>query len=236
MLRGQTGNSNRPAKALFEKVLIADGHESSNMSVRKTLEEFGLANSDYVFYCDDAFMRIANALMNGNPYDLLITNLTFDKDHTPQNITNGTDLIRVVKDLQPDIKILVFSEESKPLVVDQLFKDLAIDAFVRKARRDVTELKLALEAISNNRKYLSTGLRQSIKDTSTYEFRTYDIVLISLLSKGILQKDIPEYLREHEIKPFGLSSVEKRLNHIREALNFTKNEQLVGYCKDIGVI
>lgn len=221
---------------MFEKVLIAEDHESSNISVRKALEDFGIANSDYAYYCDDALVRISNAVKNKEPYDLLVTDLSFEEDHIPQNITNGSDLIRAVKELQPHIKVLVFSAESKPLLIDQLFKELAIDAFVRKARRDVTELKMALEAIGKHRKYLSTGLRQSIKETNSYDFKEYDIVLITLLSKGMLQKDIPNYLAQHQIKPFGLSSVEKRLNYIREALNFTKNEQLVGFCKDIGVI
>ncbi|MES3016776.1 MAG: response regulator [Bacteroidota bacterium] len=221
---------------MFEKVLIAEDHESSNISVRKALEDFGISDSDYAYYCDDALVRLSNAVKNNDPYDLLITDLSFEEDHIPQKVKNGTDLIREVKALQPRIKILVFSAEGKPILIDQLFKDLSIDAFVRKARRDVTELKMALEALSNNRKYLSTGLRQSIKDTNTYEFKEYDIMLIKLLSKGMLQKDIPVYLQQHDIKPFGLSSVEKRLNYIRDALNFTKNEQLVAFCKDIGVI
>ena len=221
---------------MFEKVLIAEDHESSNISVRKALEDYGIADSDYVYYCDDALARISNAVKSGEPYDLLITDLSFEEDHIPQNICSGEELIRAVRDLQPQIKILVFSAEGKPLLIDQLFKVLTIDAFVRKARRDVTELKMALEAIGKNRKYMSTGLRQSIKDTNSYDFKEYDIVLITLLSKGMLQKDIPVYLAEHQIKPLGLSSVEKRLNYIRESLNFTKNEQLVAFCKDIGVI
>jgi two-component system capsular synthesis response regulator RcsB len=221
---------------MFEKVLIAEDHESSNISVRKALEDCGVANNDYVFYCDDALLRIRQALKADTPYDLLITDLSFEEDGTPQKICNGIDLIKTVRDLQPGIKILVFSVDGKPAVVDCLFKELCINAFVRKARRDVTELKLALEAVSKGRKYLSTGLRQSIKESNTYDFKEYDITLIKLLSSGVLQKDIPQHLQENGISPSGLSSVEKRLNHIRESLNFTKNEQLIAFCKDVGVI
>lgn len=221
---------------MFEKVLIAEDHESSNISVRKALEDCGVANNDYVFYCDDAMLRIRQALKTDAPYDLLITDLSFEEDGTPQNICNGIDLIKAVRDLQPGIKILVFSVDGKPAIVDCLFKELFINAFVRKARRDVTELKLALEAVANGRKYLSTGLRQSIKESNTYDFKEYDITLIKLLSNGMLQKEIPSYLQENGISPSGLSSVEKRLNHIRESLNFTKNEQLIAFCKDVGVI
>lgn len=221
---------------MFEKVLIAEDHESSNISVRKALEDCGVANNDYVYYCDDALLRIKQALKTDTPYDLLITDLSFDEDGTPQKICNGIDLIKAVRELQPGIKILVFSVDGKPGIVDYLFKELMINAFVRKARRDVTELKLALESVSKGRKYLSTGLRQSIKESNTYDFKDYDLLLIKLLSNGMLQKDIPKYLQENGISPSGLSSIEKRLNHIRESLNFTKNEQLVAFCKDVGVI
>ncbi|WP_411273122.1 response regulator [Daejeonella sp.] len=221
---------------MFERVLIAEDHESSNISVRKALEDCGMANNDYVFYCDDAILRIRQAIKNESSYDLLITDLSFDEDGTPQKITNGIDLIKAAREIQPGINILVFSVDGKPATIDYLFKELAINAFVRKARRDVTELKLALEAVSKRRKYLSTGLRQTIKESNTYDFKDYDIILIKQLAKGMLQKDIPQYLQQHDISPSGLSSIEKRLNHIRESLSFTKNEQLVAFCKDVGVI
>ncbi|RZM30077.1 MAG: response regulator, partial [Pedobacter sp.] len=78
--------------------------------------------------------------------------------------------------------------------------------------------------------------RQNVKQKNAYEFSEFDITIISLLSQGRLQKDIPNYLQENNIKPSGLSSVEKRLNLMKEELSFSKNEQLVAYCKDFGII
>ena len=145
-------------------------------------------------------------------------------------------MIKAIRGFQPGIKILVFSGESKLAIIDHLFKDLEINAYVRKARRDVDELKNAFNAIRENKKYISQALRQSIKENNTHEFSEYDITLISLLAKGALQKDIPNYLEQLEMKPSGLSSVEKRLNLIKESFGFTKNEQLIAFCKDMGVI
>jgi DNA-binding NarL/FixJ family response regulator len=221
---------------MFKRVLIAEDHESSNISIRKALEDFGCLNNDHVYYCDDALSRITQAIKAGNEYDLLITDLSFDEDEIPQKITSGTQLIKAVKLFQPYIKVLVFSAESKGAIIDNLFKELNINAFVRKARRDVSELKLAFEAINSQKTYLSAALRPSIQHSNAYEFKEFDIILISLLSKGILQKDIPNHLQINKIKPSGLSSVEKRLNYIKEVLNFNNNEQLIAFCKDIGVI
>jgi hypothetical protein len=83
---------------------------------------------------------------------------------------------------------------------------------------------------------LSAALRRSIQNSNAYEFKEFDIILISLLSKGMLQKDIPNHLQVNKIKPSGLSSVEKRLYYIKEVLSFNNNEQLIAFCKDIGVI
>jgi DNA-binding NarL/FixJ family response regulator len=221
---------------MFKKVLIAEDHESSNISIRKALEEFGCLVNDYVYYCDDALIRISQAIRSGEEYDLLITDLSFDEDEIPQKIVTGTELIKAVKELQPNIMVLVFSAESKGAIIDNLFKDLNINAFVRKARRDVTELKQAFEAINSQKTYLSAALRRSIQNSNAYEFKEFDIILISLLSKGMLQKDIPNHLQVNKIKPSGLSSVEKRLYYIKEVLSFNNNEQLIAFCKDIGVI
>lgn len=221
---------------MFQKVLIAEDHEVANISVRRSLEELGVKEARYVYYCDDALTWIRNAAKVGQPYDLLITDLFFEEDHYQQKLSGGMELIRVVKDEFPNLKIVVFSAENRPAVIDNLFKVLSIDAYVRKARRDAETLKQALKAVHANKTYLSPDLKQVIREKYSYEFSTFDITIISLLSQGVLQKDIPYHLQQRNIKPSGLSSVEKRLNMMKDVLEFTKNEQLIAYCKDIGVI
>lgn len=221
---------------MIKKVLIAEDHESANISVRKTLEDLGISQFMYTYYCDDAFLQIQKSFEENHPFELLITDLSFEDDGRPQKIADGIELIKAVRNLQPKIKILVFSSESKMAIIDNLFKELKINAYVRKARRDVEELKNALLAIEKNKNYISKSLRQSINQKNTFEFGNYDISIINLLAQGIPQKNIPQVLEAKQIKPSGLSSIEKRLNFIKETLGFSKNEQLVAFCKDIGVI
>jgi two-component system capsular synthesis response regulator RcsB len=221
---------------MFKRVLIAEDHESASISVRKTLEDLGIINTEYTYYCDDALMHIKKNISSDQPYDLLITDLSFEQDHRIQKIAGGMELIEAVKQVQNSLKILVFSSEKSPAIIDSLFKGMGINAYVRKARNDSKDLKLAISAIYQNKTYLSEDLKHDVKQKNTYEFTDFDITIISLLSTGTLQKDIPTYLVENNIKPSGLSSVEKRLNLIKEVLVFSKNEQLVAYCKDFGII
>ena len=49
-------------------------------------------------------------------------------------------------------------------------------------------------------------------------------------------KDIPTYLKDNDIKPASLSSVEKRLTILKESLQLINNHQLISFFKDLGSI
>ncbi|KLT64789.1 response regulator transcription factor [Pedobacter sp. BMA] len=223
---------------MLQKVLIAEDYESSNISVQKALEDLGISHDikNQVYYCDDALARIKKAMSEGNPYDLLITDLSFDDDHTKQIITTGNALIKAAKDVQPDLKILVFSVENRLSVAQHLFKECDIDAYVPKGRRDSQDLKLAIETISKGGRYLSGNLKKEEKAEIDYDFSVVELAIISQLAQGTSQKDIPHYLQANSITPFGLSSVEKKLGSMKAIFGFTKNEQLIAYCKDKNII
>lgn len=221
---------------MFKKILIAEDHEIINLSVQRTVQDLEIAQTDHVFYCDDAFEKIKKALRENEPYDLIITDLYYDDDHRPQNLKNGKEMIAAVKQVQPEIKVIFFSGEHKSGVIDSLFTELNIDGFVRKGRNDAKELKKAIDTVFNNGKHLSLDLKQDIKKLNSFEFSTYDITLVSLLSQGVFQKNIPTFLQNNNIKPNSLSSIEKRLTHLKEELKINNNEQLVAFCKDLGLI
>ncbi|MCE3075061.1 response regulator [Chryseobacterium gwangjuense] len=221
---------------MFKKVLIAEDHEMGSYSVQKTLEDFNVPKVDYVYYCDDALAKVQKAIRENEPYDLLITDLSFEEDHYKQNIKGGEELIQKVKEIHPSLKVIVFSGEHKSGIIDSLFKDYHINGYVRKARHDSKELKKSIASVFIDEDYLSFDLKKGVKKLNSYEFTAYDITLVSLLSKGVLQKNIPAHLQEKGIKPNSLSSVEKKLNSLKEDLEVTSNEQLVAFCKDIGII
>jgi two-component system capsular synthesis response regulator RcsB len=221
---------------MIKKVLIAEDHESTNISVQRTLEELKIIYTDYVYYCDDALTKIRIAKQKNEPYDLLITDLYFEKDHRIQQIPGGAELIAAARQVQPELRVLVFSAEGKPAVIETLCNNEEIDGYVRKARNDARELRQAIEAIGHDQRYFPWPLVQLIKQKNAHEFTDFDIVLISLMAQGIRQKDIPAHLRQKKLHPSSLSSVEKRLNYMKEALNFSNNEQLVAYCKDMGIV
>jgi len=221
---------------MFTKILIAEDYESSNISVQKALEDLKIVNPKYVNYCDDAFSRIKMSLQENNPFELLITDLSFDEDHREQNLKNGQQLISAARELQPNLKIIVFSVEKKEVIIEKLFKEQQINGYVKKGREDVKDLKKAIRAVFNNEKYISYDLKTNSSERNSFEFSEYDTLLVSLLANGILLKNIPDYLKENNIKPASMSAVEKRLKEIKESLDINSNEQLIAFCKDFGII
>ena len=218
---------------MFKKVLIADDCDSTNISVQKTLTDLSIIfdNRDHVTYCDAALSRLQKALTNGEPYDLLITDLSFNND-IPQVLEDGTDLIRAAQKVQPGLKIMVFTGEGRSAVASRLYRDLNLDGYVPKGRGDIKDLKAAIEKIANDQRYLSANLRMDLKANFSIIFDEYDKMVISMLMEGNSQKEVAIYIKKNNIKPSSLSSLEKRLSEIKSTLNISNNEQLIAYCKD----
>ncbi|RZK48471.1 MAG: response regulator transcription factor [Pedobacter sp.] len=223
---------------MFKKVLVVEDHESINISVQRSLIELGINNEakNNVYYCDDAFHRIKKAIQEGEPYELMITDLSFDADGTNQFLKSGKELIEAVRKIQPEIKVLVFSIENRLEKVKPLFNELKINAFVPKARQDSKDLKRAVQTIFNNKDYYSPNLKKSKLNSFPYDFSDYDKFLLQLMKSGKRQIDFPSHLNQRGYKPSGLSSVEKRLKAMREGLNVKTNEQLLAHVVESGII
>lgn len=221
---------------MFKKVLIAEDYESFNISVQKVVNDLKIPNPKFDNYCDEAFSRLKMAIRENDPFELLITDISFDADHRKQTLTSGQELVSAAKEIQPDLKVIVFSVEKRQEIIDKLFNDQNINGYVKKGREDVKDLKKAIKAVYKNERFISYDLKKPIKDRNSFEFSTLDTLLVSLLAKGILVKEIPEYLKNNNIKPASMSYVEKKLGNIRESLDVKSNEHLIAVCKDFGII
>jgi DNA-binding NarL/FixJ family response regulator len=220
---------------MFKKVLIAEDHEVRNLGVVNTLAELQIQNFDFVNYCDDALQKIKTAATNNVSYDLLITDLSFDKDHIDQKINSGQKLIEEAKKIQPNLKVIAFSIEKKPKIINDLFKIHNINGFVSKGRNDGKDLRNTIRKVFSGEVVIPQEILNSIRNNS-FEFTEYDVTLIELLAKGWKQSEIEKFFKENKITPDSRSAIEKRLNDLRFELGAKNNIELIVICKDIGII
>ncbi|QHS56530.1 response regulator transcription factor [Mucilaginibacter sp. 14171R-50] len=221
---------------MLQTALIAEDHQNSNNWIRQTLKEMGIETVKHAYYCDDAYSLLKWGVQNGQAFDLLVTDLSFNTSGREQKLNGGAALIAAARDIQPDIKVLVFSAEQQETIITSLYQRSDINGYVCKGPSDAEDLKTAIESISKNKRYIPAGLLQQVRTKNAHDFSDYDIMVIAQLAKGTLQKNIPAYLQQQGIKANSLSSIEKRLNQIKDALGFTNNVQLIAYCKDYRII
>lgn len=225
-------------KSMFQKVLIAEDMDFINSGIRSQLTALGIPQIEYVQYCDDALLKLKCAkLLYDEPYDLLISDLSFVNDHIPQKLKSGDDLIKAARKEFPSLKIIVFSVEDKIFRIQSLFNDQHISGYVWKSRDGLQELKKAMEIVFNsNERYISPHCANALAKSKAVEIGDYDIFLIDCLSRGCSQEEISAQLKVKKWMPVSVSSIEKRLKFLKEHFNANNQTHLVAICKDLGLV
>lgn len=222
---------------MFKKILIAEDKDHESNGVVKSLKE-SLVNTklDYAQYCDEAFLKFKKALQINEPFDLIISDLSFIDNPHQQRLHRGEDLISAVKELQPDLKTIIFSIEDRAYRVKQLCKDLNLNGYVWKSTNALKDLKKAIREVKGGNFFISPQLSHALRTKETFEVTSYDVFILKQLAEGLDQKEISEALKNQQIKPASISSVEKRLKLLKENFNANNPTQLVAITKDFGLI
>ncbi|WP_281633686.1 response regulator [Flavobacterium luteolum] len=222
---------------MFKKVLVAEDLDSISIAVIQVLEELQVPVINHVKYCDEGLLKIKKALADKEPYDLLITDLSFKSDHRKVNLNSGDELIEAINTVQPNLKKIVFSIEDKSYRIKTLFNELGINAYVSKGRNSISELRNAIESTFNNEeKILSSDLSFSFNDKSLIEIESYDISILKLLSQGYILESISKEFKDLSITPNGTSSIEKRINKLKIYFKANNNVHLIAIAKDFGLV
>lgn len=222
---------------MFRKVLIAEDQDVINNGIKATLGELNIDFIMHSQYCDEALLKLKKAKSDNIPYDLLICDLVFVKDHHEQKIKSGQELILAVRKEFPNLKIIVFSVEDKVFGIQKLYNDCQINGYVLKSRNGARELKKAIQHCFNKDDfYISSVLKGALNSKNAIEITQFDIFIIDCLSKGMLQGEISQLLKEKKQSPSSSSAVEKRLKLLKENFNAKNPVHLVSLAKDLGLI
>ncbi|PCI00786.1 MAG: response regulator [Flavobacteriaceae bacterium] len=222
---------------MFQKVLIAEDMDYINSGIKSELKTLKIPQIDFVAYCDEALLKLKKAIIENNPFDLLISDLSFVEDAHDQQLKSGEALIFEAKKLFPDLKIIVFSVENKKYQIQTLFNNANINGYVLKGRDGLRELKKAIvEVETSDIKYISQEIQSALYKSEAIEITDYDLYVVECLSKGMSQPEISDYLKNKNLKPAGVSAIEKRLKLLKEHFNAKNPTHLVAITKDLGLI
>ncbi|WP_179339539.1 response regulator [Winogradskyella ludwigii] len=221
---------------MFKKVLIVDDHDAISKSVHQVLTACNVKTIDTAQYCDDAFLKVKRAALDGNDYNLVITDLSFKKDHRNASFESGEDLIAALRKDFPELPIIVYSMNDHLQKVRALVNQHTVNAYVCKDRKGSIQLEEAIKMVAQKKRYLSPQVAQAMSPKSDMEIYDYDIQLLKLLSNGLSQEDISHQFKTNAIRPNSLSTIEKRLNKLRIQFKANNAIHLVAIVKDLGLI
>lgn len=220
---------------MFAKILIADDTDFNDLGAAQILNEPNFQEINYAKYCDEALLKLEKANLEGMPFQLLISDLSFKGEHQFNKL--GEELIAATKKQCPNIKTIVFSIEDKAHPIKLLFDELHIDGYVLKGRNTIDDLKRAIQkAYNGEQENISPELLYLLQDMTTSEINNYDVQLIKYLSSGISQENIEAVFKVEGISPHSKSSLEKHINKLKIYFKANNTVHLVAIAKDLRII
>lgn len=221
---------------MFKKVLVAEDMDSVNHAVASVLEELDIKHVEHSQYCDGAYVKAKRAIQEGEPFDLLICDLSFKQDHREEKIKSGQELIARLKEEDPGLKVLVNSIEDHPHTVRSLWASGNINAYVCKDRQGMTQLKEAIISLLKGEKYNSPRIERSLRQDNLLLLNNFEINLLSSIANGLTHGEIEEKFKKEQIFPNSKSAIEKRLKELRENFSAKTTPHLIGVVKDLKLI
>lgn len=222
---------------MFKKIIVAEDIDSENLGVVSSISKFMNAEIVATQSCDKAFSRIKEAIHKKAPYELLITDLSFNLDtRIAHKITSGKQLIAEVRNIQPDIKIIVFSGEDKPAIIKSLFDQDLIEGYVCKGLFGLSELKKGIISIYNGNNFACPVSKNALHEQNLIQLDTYEIKLLQLLADGNTQDEVSQQFVLEGLEPSSKRSIEDRIRKLRLVFDAKNNVQLIHLVNGMGLI
>lgn len=221
---------------MFKKVLVVDDIDSINHAVASVLDAINVEQVEYAQYCDQAYLKGKKALLDGEPFELLICDLSFKSDYRREKITSGKELIAILKKEDPQLKVIVNSIEDQPHTIKTLWDSGNIDGYVCKDRQGMKELKEAILNIYEGNTYNSPRIARSLKQENLILLSEFEIKLLTFISMGYTQDEIQEKFKQMNISPGSKSAIEKSLKEMRDEFGAKTTPHLIGIVKDLKLI
>ena len=220
----------------FTKVLVAEDTDSINFGIVAKLESLGIKTIEHVQYCHDAHLKIKKALFDEEPYELLISDLSFVNPSRKSKLNSGEELIAAAKETQPNLKVIAFSVIDKQTVIQNLLDNLEINAYVCKGLNGLKELENAIDTVVKNKKFTCPIATAVLKQKNIFTLSVYEQTLLKLLANGHKQSEISEHFKLKHITPNSIRSIEANISKLKDTFNAKNSHQLVHMATSLGLI
>ncbi|MFM2230319.1 MAG: hypothetical protein RL607_1577 [Bacteroidota bacterium] len=217
------------------QLLIIDDHMPIIEGYKTILSNTRLAvqlNITEALNAESAYQVLTNE-KNADKFEIIILDYTIPP-FEQQQISNGFDLVPIIRKFQPTAKIMFLTSHSEALMLYKVIMESRAEAIMIKS--DFTSMEL-LEAFENvyqgGKCYTKTVLQ--LKDGLMHNYRIFDATnreIIKMLAKGYKTRNIMIELK------ISKSAIDKRKAQIREFFEIEKgnDEDIIQLAKKKGYI
>ena len=199
------------------RILMIDDHPSQLEGYKAILNgdaTFLSAETDVCFTCQKAYDLIVR---QREQFDIIFLDQNMP-GFPDRKIHAGEDLARLIAQYLPKSRVIMITSFVQSFTLYHLFKKIDPAALMVKSDFTSEGLLEAFREILHGRKYYSETVKRSIQKLLSKDkyLDSYNRQLITLLSRGIRTKNLPEYMH------LSLSAVEKRKAQVKDYLCLEK--------------
>ena len=187
-------------------VLIVDDHPFIIQGYKNVINLFPDKNYQFVYTeavdCKTGYDVITTSLID---FDIALLDVSMPV-YEEKKIRTGEDLAKLLQEYKPNCKIVLLTMHSENLKVKNIIEEINPIGLIIKNDLGFESMKLAIDAVLKNERYYSPAV---IEYLNQLEGQIYvDVIdkrILHLLSKGVIDDDVPLYI------PIASSTVVRRV-------------------------
>lgn len=187
-------------------VLIVDDHPFIIQGYKNVINLFPDKNYQFV-YTEAVDCRTGYETITTSPieFDIALLDVSMPV-YEEKKIRTGEDLAKLLQEYIPNCKIVLLTMHSENLKVKNIIEEINPIGLIIKNDLGFESMKLAIDAVLKNERYYSPAV---IEYLNQLEGQIYvDVIdkrILHLLSKGVIDDDVPLYI------PIASSTVVRRV-------------------------
>jgi DNA-binding NarL/FixJ family response regulator len=219
-------------------VLIIEDHQIIIDTYRNALNytKVSIENIDFEISqaknCDEG-LKIATEYLSKGKIDLLFLDIQLPPSQD-NKIISGEYLGEKIKELFPNVKIIVCTNLNDNFRLNNIFKTINPDCFLVKSDIGFGDLIEAIKRVLSNDTYYSKTLRSLLRKKASNDITLddIDVKILHEISNGARMKELVDVI------PLTKTGIEKRKRLLKQAFEIHSNSDrdLIVKAKDIGFI
>jgi len=211
---------------------VLEAYETSlnEMSRKKSSPNF---NIQIAFDYDSALIKINESITKNSAIDIITLDISFNCT-TNSKMLSGEDLGIKIKQLLPDIKILVCTSYNNNYRINTIIRNFNPLGILLKGDLNFKTFQTAVKSLIKNTSYYSKTVLELIhkKNSIDYTPDKIDRLILYELSIGTRMNALPNTLN------MSMSGIEKRCRHLKVLfkINTSGNRELILKAKEFGFI